>query len=255
MKELETRTEAAKKDFAPYVSKAREELTKFGEQARNSAAAGQAASVASPPSSDTPEQEPTVSFYGEVLPPSNNSAAENNINAAAFFKSLSSTIQHNPNLAKLQQNLSTNPNLKNLQKGFSSFQQSSQEAFKHPEEFMSKAGKYLNSAVAIVPPKTTEEKGKMREEKMQEVLGRKQGLVHQLQTNVAILLVDPNEGDGNTEWNEFAISVQAQGGMQGEAWQRKIEEEMKESAAIGKTLQSLGECCKSLLESRLRSCE
>ena len=112
---------------------------------------------------------------------------------------------------------------------------------------MSKAGKYLNSAVSIVPPSaSTEEKGKMRQEKMQEVLGRKQGLKHQLQTNVAILLVDPKEGqEGSAEWDDFVKGLEAQGGVQGEMWQKKIEEEMKDSAAIGKTLQTLGELCVS----------
>jgi hypothetical protein len=43
----------AREDIAPYVSKAKEELNKFGEQAKNSAAAGQAvATGAAPPPSD-----------------------------------------------------------------------------------------------------------------------------------------------------------------------------------------------------------
>jgi len=260
VKQLESRTEAAKKASAPYVSKAREELNKLGEQARNSAAAGQAASVSDNPSASAElsgaSQEPTVSFYGEVMsPPTASTSDDSPINAAAFFKSLSSSIQTNPNLVNLKQNISTNPNLRNLQKNLSSFQQTlqsqSSEAFKHPEEFMSKAGKLLNSAVQIVPPSadTTADKGKAREDKLQEVLGRKQGLKHQLQTNVAILLVDPlaslspkpgnAEREGNPDWEEFEKKIAGEGGMNSEAWQQKAEEEMDESPALRKTFEAL----------------
>lgn len=179
MKQSQTYASNAAKDLTPFVEKAKAELDKLGEQAKASAAAGQAAStdvgIINPdapsvalvpnvnegdPLTSITSRDPTTTAAGGELgsgsstaDPSASTSASNPVpgsqsppvTAAAFFSRLQGQLQSNPNFQSFQHNFSTmQAELKSKVDDFSKIDMA--EAQRRAEAAMNQGEKYFKTA-------------------------------------------------------------------------------------------------------------
>lgn len=183
MKQSQTYASNAAKDLTPYMEKAKAELDRLGEQAKASAAAGQAASTeAGIINPDAPsvalvpnvnEGEPLTSITsrdtsadsaGDALESQASTSPGNQapVSAAAFFSRLQTQLQSNPNFQSFQHNISTmQAELKSKVDDFSKVdmtevQRRAEAAMNQGEKYFKTASTELSDlfgqAVRIVPP-------------------------------------------------------------------------------------------------------
>ena len=186
MKQSQTYASNAAKDLTPLMEKAKAELDRLGEQAKASAAAGQAASteagiinpdapsVALVPnvnegdplptlSKDAPASSATTTDESNTTTTSSDSSQQAPVvTAAAFFSRLQGQLQSNPNFQSFQHNFSTmQAELKSKVDDFSKIdiaeaQRRAEAAMNQGEKYFKTASSELSDlfgqAVRIVPP-------------------------------------------------------------------------------------------------------